>query len=177
VEKEFGRCDVLFNNAGVGAPAVPMDELPVEAWQKVIDINVTGTYLCARQAFALMKRQEPRGGRIINNGSVSADRPRPFSAAYTASKHAVTGLTKTLSLDGRAHDIACGQINIGNARTEMSGYISVGALQPSGEKMAEGTMDVAHVGEAVAYMAGLPAEANTLEMTVMATKMPFIGRG
>jgi len=177
VEHEFGRCDLLFNNAGVGAKAIPMDELPVEDWQKVIDVNVTGSYLCAREAFSLMKRQEPRGGRIINNGSVSADRPRPFSAAYTTSKHAVTGLTKSLSLDGRAHDIACGQINIGNARTEMSGYISVGALQASGESKVEPMMDVAHIGDAVAYMAALPAEANTTEMTVMATKMPLIGRG
>jgi len=177
VEEEFGRCDLLFNNAGVGAKAVPMDELPVEDFLKVIDINVTGTYLCAREAFGLMKRQEPKGGRIINNGSVSADRPRPNSAAYTASKHAVSGLTKSLSLDGRAHDIACGQINIGNARTEMAGYISVGALQATGELKPEPMLDVSHVGDAIAYMAGLPAEANTMDMTVMATKMPLIGRG
>lgn len=177
VEQEFGRCDLLFNNAGVGAKPIPMDELLVEEWRKVIDINVTGSFFCAREAFGLMKRQEPRGGRIINNGSVSADRPRPFSAPYTTSKHAVTGLTKSLSLDGRAHDIACGQINIGNARTEMAGFISLGALQPSGERKPEPMMDVAHIGDAVAYMAALPAEANTMEMTVMATKMPLIGRG
>merc|ERR1712232_1292799 len=150
VEDEFGRCDVLFNNAGVGTSPVHIDQQPPSEWRKVIDINVTGCYLCAREAFGLMKRQQPQGGRIINNGSVSADRPRPLSAVYSTSKHAVTGLTKSLALDGREFNIACGQINIGNARTDMSGYIGEGALQATGERKIEPMMDVAHVGKAIA---------------------------
>ncbi|MDR7093867.1 SDR family oxidoreductase [Hydrogenophaga laconesensis] len=177
IEKRHGRLDVLFNNAGVNAPAVPMDELPVDRWKDVIDTNVTGVYLCARAAFALMRRQQPQGGRIINNGSISAHAPRPFSCPYTASKHAVLGLTKTIALDGREHNIACGQIDIGNALTDLSSRMTQGVRQANGSMATEPMMDVQHVAEAVRYMAGLPLSTNVLNMTVMATSMPFVGRG
>jgi NAD(P)-dependent dehydrogenase (short-subunit alcohol dehydrogenase family) len=173
----FGRLDLLFNNAGAGAPAVPLDELTFDQWRRVIDVNLTGAFLCTRAAFRLMKAQTARGGRIINNGSISAHAPRPHSAPYTASKHAVTGLTKSTALDGRAYDIACGQIDIGNAGTEMTARMREGILQPNGQVLAEPTMDVEHVARAVVYMAGLPLDANVLSLTVMATKMPFVGRG
>jgi NAD(P)-dependent dehydrogenase (short-subunit alcohol dehydrogenase family) len=176
-KKTFGRLDVLFNNAGVGAPPVNLEDLPVEQWRKVIDINLTGVFLCTQAAFRLMKTQIPRGGRIINNGSISAYTPRPNSAPYTASKHAITGLTKSTSLDGRKYDIACGQIDIGNAGTEMTARMSEGVMQARGIKEIEPTMDVEHVAQAVVYMAGLPLDANVLFLTVMATKMPFVGRG
>jgi NAD(P)-dependent dehydrogenase (short-subunit alcohol dehydrogenase family) len=173
----YGRLDVLFNNAGTGAPAVPMDELTFEQWKTVVDINLTGVFLCTQQAFALMKSQSPRGGRIINNGSISAYAPRPFSAPYTATKHAITGLTKSTSLDGRAHDIACGQIDIGNAASDMTARMTTGVPQANGTMMVEPRMDVQHVANAVVHMASLPLEANVQFMTVMATKMPFVGRG
>ena len=173
----FGRLDVLFNNAGTSAPAIPMDELSFEQWKAVVDINLTAVFLCTQQAFALMKTQDPRGGRIINNGSISAYAPRPFSAPYTATKHAITGLTKATSLDGRAHDIACGQIDIGNAASEMTQRMATGVPQANGTLMAEPRMDVKHVADAVVHMASLPLEANVQFMTVMATKMPFVGRG
>ena len=175
--ERFGRIDLLFNNAGIAAPAVPIDELPVEAWHEVIAVNLTGSFLCARAAFARMRAQEPQGGRIINNGSVSATTPRPFSAPYTASKHAITGLTKSLALDGRAFGISCGQIDIGNASSEMGEKIAAGILQPDGRIVGEPTMQMGNVANAVVYMAGLPPEANVLNMTVMATNMPFVGRG
>ena len=175
--ERFGRLDVLFNNAGTSAPAVPMDELSFEQWKAVVDINLTAVFLCTQQAFALMKSQDPRGGRIINNGSISAYAPRPFSAPYTATKHAITGLTKATSLDGRAHDIACGQIDIGNAASEMTQRMTSGVLQANGTLMAEPRMDLKHVADAVVHMASLPLEANVQFMTVMATKMPFVGRG
>jgi NAD(P)-dependent dehydrogenase (short-subunit alcohol dehydrogenase family) len=174
---EFGRLDVLFNNAGVSAPGVPLDELTVDQWRTVIDVNLTAAFLCTQQAFRLMKAQRPHGGRIINNGSISAHVPRPNSAPYTASKHAITGLTRSTSLDGRAFDIACGQIDIGNAATDMTARFAVGALQASGETVVEPRLNVAHVVDAVLYMAGLPLDANVQFMTVMATRMPFIGRG
>ncbi|WP_243368983.1 SDR family oxidoreductase [Microvirga solisilvae] len=177
VNETFGRLDLLVNNAGIGAPAIPLEELTLEQWRSVVDTNLTGTFLCTQEAFRIMKYQNPRGGRIINNGSVSAYAPRPFSAAYTATKHAVLGLTKSTSLDGRAYDIACGQIDIGNAATDMAAKIASGILQPNGTVMAEPTIDPVHVAEAVVYMAGLPLNANVLNMTVMATKMPFVGRG
>jgi NAD(P)-dependent dehydrogenase (short-subunit alcohol dehydrogenase family) len=177
IEKRFGRLDVLFNNAGVNAPAVPMDELPVERWKDVIDTNVTGVFLCARAAFGLMRRQNPQGGRIINNGSISAHAPRPFSSPYTASKHAVLGLTKTISLDGRPYNIVCSQIDIGNALTELSARMTQGVRQANGTMATEPMMDVEHVAEAVRYMAGLPLSTNVLNMTVMASQMPFVGRG
>jgi NAD(P)-dependent dehydrogenase (short-subunit alcohol dehydrogenase family) len=177
VKKQFGRLDLLFNNAGVGAPPVPMEELTYEQWKMVVDINLTGAFLCTQQAIKIMKAQEPRGGRIINNGSISATAPRPFSVAYTATKHAITGLTKSTSLDGRPFDIACGQIDIGNAGTEMTGRMAQGVPQADGSLKPEPTMDVTHVANAVVYMASLPLEANVQFMTVMATKMPFIGRG
>jgi NAD(P)-dependent dehydrogenase (short-subunit alcohol dehydrogenase family) len=173
----FGRVDVLFNNAGVNVPAVPIDELTVEQWACVVDTNLTGAFLCTREAFTVMKRQEPRGGRIINNGSISAYVPRPNSAPYTATKHAITGLTKSTSLDGRQYDIACGQIDIGNAATEMTERMAQGILQANGQVIVEPRLDLAHVAKAVVYMAGLPLDANVQFMTVMATKMPFIGRG
>ena len=173
----FGRLDLLFNNAGIGAPAVPLEETRVDDWRRVIDINLTGTFLCTQAAFQIMKEQTPRGGRIINNGSISAYTPRPHSAAYTASKHAITGLTKSTALDGRRYDIACGQIDLGNAETEMTARMKEGALQASGAKAAEPTMDVDNVARAVVYMASLPLDANVLFLTVMATKMPFVGRG
>jgi NAD(P)-dependent dehydrogenase (short-subunit alcohol dehydrogenase family) len=172
-----GRLDLLFNNAGTGAPAISMDELSFEQWKAVVDINLTGVFLCTQQAFRLMKAQSPRGGRIINNGSISAHAPRPFSAPYTATKHAITGLTKATSLDGRAHDIACGQIDIGNAASEMTQRMTTGVPQPNGTMMVEPRMDVKHVADAVVHMASLPLEANVQFMTVMATKMPFVGRG
>ncbi len=171
------RLDLLFNNAGMGAPAVPMDELTFEQWTAVVNVNLTGAFLCAQQAMRLMKRQTPRGGRIINNGSISATTPRPNSAPYTATKHAITGLTKSISLDGRAFDIACGQIDIGNAATEMTARMSQGILQANGSMMVEPRMDVKHVADAVVYMASLPLDANVQFMTVMATKMPLVGRG
>jgi len=173
----FGRLDVLFNNAGIGAPAVSLDELPYEKWKAVVDINLTGVFLCTQEAFRLMRSQTPRGGRIINNGSISAHAPRPLSAAYTATKHAVSGLTKSTALDGRPYDIACGQIDIGNAATPLTEHTKVGTLQANGSMAPEPRMDPAHVGDAVVYMAGLPLDANVLFMTVMATKMPFVGRG
>jgi NAD(P)-dependent dehydrogenase (short-subunit alcohol dehydrogenase family) len=174
---KFGRLDLLFNNAGTGAPAVPLEDLTVEQWRRVVDTNLTGPFLCTQAAVRLMKGQDPRGGRIINNGSISAHTPRPHSAPYTATKHAITGLTKSTALDGRRYDIACGQIDIGNAGTEMTARMSAGVPQANGELAAEPTMDVANVARAVVYMAGLPLDANVLFMTVMATRMPFVGRG
>jgi NAD(P)-dependent dehydrogenase (short-subunit alcohol dehydrogenase family) len=173
----FGRLDLLFNNAGTGAPAVPLEDLTVEQWRRVLDVNLTGAFLCTQAAFRLMKSQVPRGGRIINNGSLSAYVPRPCSAPYTASKHAITGLTRSTALDGRKYDIACGQIDIGNAGTEMTARMSQGVPQASGELAVEPTMDVEHVARAVLYVASLPLDANVLFLTVMATKMPFVGRG
>jgi NAD(P)-dependent dehydrogenase (short-subunit alcohol dehydrogenase family) len=173
----FGRLDVLFNNAGVSTRAVPLEELTVEQWTSVVDVNLTGAFLCTQQAFLLMKDQQPQGGRIINNGSISAYVPRPHSAPYTATKHAITGLTKSSSLDGRRFNIACGQIDIGNAATEMTAAMATGVLQANGQTAAEPRLDVAHVVRAVVYMASLPLDANVQFMTVMATKMPFIGRG
>ena len=177
LEAAFGRLDLLFNNAGMGAPGIPMDELSYAQWQAVVDVNLTGSFLCAQQAMRVMKAQSPRGGRIINNGSISADRPRPNTAPYTATKHAITGLTKSIALDGRAFDIACGQIDIGNAATEMTEPMAKGVPQPDGSMMVEPRMDVGHVADAVLYMANLPLDANVLFMTVMATKMPLVGRG
>ncbi len=173
----FGRLDVLFNNAGTGAPAVPLEDLPFEQWKKVVDANLTGSFLCAQEAIKIMKAQTPRGGRIINNGSISAHAPRPMSVAYTATKHAITGLTKSISLDCRKYDIACGQIDIGNAATEMTDRMAKGVMQANGEMAVEPRMDVRHVASAVAYMASLPLDANVQFLTVMATKMPFVGRG
>jgi NAD(P)-dependent dehydrogenase (short-subunit alcohol dehydrogenase family) len=173
----FGRVDLLFNNAGTGAPPVPLEDLSLEDWRRVVDVNLTGAFLCLQAAFRRMKAQEPQGGRIINNGSISAQVPRPRSVAYTATKHAMTGLTRQASLDGRAYNIACGQIDIGNAATEMTARMSRGVLQADGSVAPEPTMDVGAVAEAVAYMAGLPLGANVQFMTVMATAMPFIGRG
>jgi NAD(P)-dependent dehydrogenase (short-subunit alcohol dehydrogenase family) len=178
VDDLFGRLDLLFNNAGVGAPTVPFEDLDLDDWVAVIETNVTGAFLCTQHAFRLMKRQTPRGGRIINNGSISASVPRPLSAAYTAAKHAITGLTRSTSLDGRPFDIACGQIDIGNAATDLTERIRIeGALQPDGSTQPEPTIDVDHVARAIVYMATLPLDANVQFMTVMATKMPFIGRG
>ena len=173
----FGRLDVLFNNAGINAPGVPLEELSYEKWKAVVDINLTGVFLCTQEAFKLMKSQDPRGGRIINNGSISAHAPRPNSAPYTATKHAITGLTKSTSLDGRKYDIACGQIDIGNAATELTARMAKGVPQADGSVAVEPLMDVNHVANAVLYMAGLPLDANVQFMTVMATKMPFVGRG
>ena len=177
LRERLGRLDLLFNNAGISAPPLPIDELSPAQWRAVVDTNLTGSFLCARAAFALMKVQSPRGGRIINNGSISAHSPRPFSAPYTATKHAITGLTKALSLDGRAHDIACGQIDIGNAATDMTQRMRDGILQPNGQIAVEPTMDVEDVARAVTYMASLPLSANVQQMTVMARDMPFVGRG
>jgi NAD(P)-dependent dehydrogenase (short-subunit alcohol dehydrogenase family) len=177
VRSTHGRLDVLFNNAGMGAPAVPMDELTWEQWKAVVDVNLNAVFLCTQQAFKLMRHQSPRGGRIINNGSISAHVPRPFSGPYTATKHAITGLTRATSLDGRAWDIACGQIDIGNAATDMTERMTKGVLQPNGEMIPEPRMDVRHVADAVVHMASLPLSANIQFMTVMATNMPFIGRG
>ncbi|WP_397422029.1 SDR family oxidoreductase [Phenylobacterium sp.] len=173
----FGHLDLLFNNAGTGAPPGPLEEHSLEHWRRVVDVNLTGTFLCTRAAFGQMKAQNPRGGRIINNGSISAHTPRPNSIAYTATKHAITGMTRSTSLDGRAFDIACGQIDIGNAATEMTRGMSRGVPQPDGSMKVEATMDVQAVADAVLYMAGLPLSANVQFMTVMATQMPFIGRG
>jgi len=173
----WGRVDVLFNNAGVNAPGIPLEELTIEQWKNVVDINLTGMFLCIQQAFRVMKAQTPRGGRIINNGSISAHAPRPNSIAYTATKHGVMGLTKTASLDGRQHDIAVGQIDIGNAATEMAERMAKGVPQANGEMAVEPLMDVNIVGQSVLYMANLPLEANVLFHTVMASKMPFVGRG
>ncbi|APV48663.1 3-oxoacyl-ACP reductase [Betaproteobacteria bacterium GR16-43] len=172
-----GRLDVLFNNAGQGAPAIPMEELTYEQWTQVVNTNLTGPFLCTQHAVRIMKNQKPMGGRIINNGSISAHAPRPFSVAYTSTKHAITGLTKTTSLDGRPFDIACSQIDIGNAATPMTERMTKGVPQPNGTTMVEPRMDVAHVASAVVYMAGLPLDANVQFMTIMATKMPFVGRG
>lgn len=173
----FGRLDLLFNNAGIGAPGVPFEELSYEQWNAVVGVNLTGAFLCAQEAIKIMKAQQPRGGRIINNGSISAHTPRPNSAPYTATKHAITGLTKSISLDGRQHDIACSQIDIGNAATEMTERMTGGVPQANGTTVVEPRMDVRHVGEAVLYMANLPLDANVQFMTLMATRMPFIGRG
>ena len=175
--QQFGRVDVLFNNAGVGLPAGGFDELTFEQWQNVVNINLTGSFLCAQAAFRVMKAQSPQGGRIINNGSISAHAPRPNSAPYTSTKHAVTGLTKSISLDGRPFNIACGQIDIGNAVTEISARMATGTMQANGQIAIEAMMDVQHVANAVVHMASLPLEANVQFMTVMATKMPFVGRG
>ncbi len=176
-KEAFGRLDVLFNNAGTGAPAVPLEDLPFEQWKKVVDANLTGSFLCAQEAIKIMKGQTPRGGRIINNGSISAHAPRPMSVAYTATKHAITGLTKSISLDCRKYDIACGQIDIGNAATEMTDRMTKGVMQANGEMAVEPRMDVQHVASAVAYMVSLPLDSNVQFMTIMATKMPFVGRG
>jgi len=176
-EARFGRIDLLFNNAGTGAPPSTIDGVTLAQWNDVVAVNLTGAFLCARAAFRLMKKQEPRGGRIINNGSIAAQVPRPYTIAYTATKHAVTGLTKSLSLDGRPFDIACGQIDIGNAATEMTAAMAKGVPQANGTMAVEPTMDVRHVADAVLYMAGLPLDANVPFMTVMATHMPYIGRG
>src|SRR5436189_1301986 len=177
VKDNWGRLDVLFNNAGMGAPAVPMEDLPLETWRAVVDINLNAMFYCTQEAIRIMKAQEPKGGRIINNGSISAHAPRPMSVAYTATKHAVTGLTKCISLDCRKHDIACGQIDIGNAATEMTERMTKGVPQANGTMMVEPRMNVAHVGSAVLYMANLPLESNVQFMTIMATKIPFVGRG
>jgi len=173
----FGRVDVLFNNAGANAPGVAFEDLPYDKWKTVVDVNLTGSFLCAQEAFRVMKDQDPRGGRIINNGSISAHAPRPDSAPYTASKHGVTGLTKTISLDGRKYDIACSQIDIGNAMTELAARMAKGVKQADGSIKAEPMIDVAQVGEAVRYMASLPIDVNIQFMTIMASKMPFVGRG
>lgn len=173
----FGRLDVLFNNAGTGAPAVPIEEITFEQWNKVLDANLTGAFLCAQEAIKIMKNQTPRGGRIINNGSISAHAPRPFSSPYTVSKHAITGLTKCIALDGRPYEIACGQIDIGNAATELTERMTKGVPQANGSTAVEPRMNVDHAGSAVAQMANLPLETNILFMTIMATKMPYVGRG
>jgi NAD(P)-dependent dehydrogenase (short-subunit alcohol dehydrogenase family) len=177
VVASYGRLDVLFNNAGVALPATPLEDVSAEAWRAVVDVNLTGMFYCVQQAFRVMKAQTPRGGRIINNGSISAYAPRPFAVAYNATKHAVLGLTKSASLEGRRYDIACGQIDIGNAATDMTERMTAGVLQANGQMAAEPRLDVAHVVEAVVYMARLPLDANVQSMTVMATKMPFVGRG
>jgi NAD(P)-dependent dehydrogenase (short-subunit alcohol dehydrogenase family) len=177
LKTKWGRLDVLFNNAGMGLPAVPMEELSVEQWRSVVDINLNAMFFCCQEAIRIMKAQSPKGGRIINNGSISAHAPRPYSVAYTATKHAVTGLTKCISLDGRKDDIACSQIDIGNAATEMTERMTKGVPQANGTTTVEPRMDVKHVGSAVAYMASLPLDANVQFMTIMATKMPFVGRG
>jgi NAD(P)-dependent dehydrogenase (short-subunit alcohol dehydrogenase family) len=176
-KQAFGRIDLLFNNAGTGAPPVPLEDLAIDDWQRVVDVNLTGPFLCTREAFRAMKDQDPRGGRIINNGSISAHTPRPNSAPYTATKHAITGLTKSTALDGRKYNIACGQVDIGNADTEMTARMKAGVPQADGSIAAEPTIDANHVAMAVVYMASLPLDANVLFMTVMATKMPFVGRG
>jgi len=176
-KEAFGRLDVLFNNAGISAPGIPMEDLTYDQWDAVVGVNLTGAFLCAQEAIKIMKTQQPRGGRIINNGSISAHVPRPNSAPYTATKHAITGLTKCISLDGRKYDIACGQIDIGNAATELTERMAAGVPQANGMTMVEPRMDAQHVAEAVLYMATLPLDTNVQFITVMATKMPFIGRG
>ncbi|MDE0435709.1 MAG: SDR family NAD(P)-dependent oxidoreductase [Bryobacterales bacterium] len=176
-KERFGRLDLLFNNAGIGAPGVPLEDLTYEQWKAVVDVNLTGVFLCTQQAFKLMKSQTPRGGRIINNGSISATTPRPNSAPYTSTKHAVTGLTKSTALDGRPFDIACGQIDIGNAGTPLTARMAEGVPQADGSIAVEPTIDADHIARAVVYMASLPLDANVLTMTVMATQMPFVGRG
>ena len=176
-KERFGRLDLLFNNAGIGAPGVPLEDLTYEQWKAVVDVNLTGVFLCTQQAFRLMKSQTPRGGRIINNGSISATTPRPNSAPYTSTKHAVTGLTKSAALDGRPFDIACGQIDIGNAGTPLTARMAEGVPQANGSLAVEPTIDADHIGRAVVYMASLPLDANVLTITVMATQMPFVGRG
>jgi NAD(P)-dependent dehydrogenase (short-subunit alcohol dehydrogenase family) len=176
-KETYGRLDLLFNNAGIGTPATPIEDMPFDKWQAVVATNLTGVFLCTQEAIKIMKAQDPRGGRIINNGSISAHTPRPFSIAYTSTKHAITGLTKSTALDGRAYDIACSQVDIGNAATPMTERMVDGVLQPNGSKMPEPRMGADHVGSAVLYMANLPLDANVLFMTVMATKMPFVGRG
>ena len=173
----FGRLDVLFNNAGIGAPRIPMEDLKLEDWRRVVDVNLTGSFMCAQAAICMMKAQEPKGGRIINNGSVSAHVPRPDTVAYTATKHAITGLTRSISLDGRKHDIACSQIDIGNAESPLAERFKQGVPQASGDIQVEPVFDVDHVGQAIAYMAELPLDVNVQFMTIMATKMPYIGRG
>ncbi|CAM3721279.1 SDR family oxidoreductase [Polynucleobacter antarcticus] len=177
IQKQFGRLDVLFNNAGMGAPAIPMEELTYEQWMNVVNANLCGAFLCSQEAIRMMKAQSPQGGRIINNGSISAHAPRPMSAPYTATKHAITGLTKVIALDGRPFNIACGQIDIGNAATEMTDRMAAGIMQADQSIKVEPRMDVDHVGEAVLHMAQLPLESNILSMTIMATNMPFVGRG
>jgi NAD(P)-dependent dehydrogenase (short-subunit alcohol dehydrogenase family) len=177
VVKTFGRLDFLFNNAGMGAPAVPMEDLPLATWQAVVDVNLTGSFLCAQEAIRQFKAQSPQGGRIVNNGSISAHAPRPGSVAYTATKHAITGLTKCIALDGRPFNIACGQLDVGNADTAMGGRMKAGVPQPRGDIMPEAVMDVEHCGSAIRYMASLPLGANVLTMTIKATTMPFEGRG
>ncbi len=177
IEQRYGRLDLLFNNAGTGAPPIPLEDLTLEQWRAVVDTNLTGAFLCAQRAIALMKRQSPSGGRIINNGSISAHTPRPHSAPYTATKHAMTGLTKSIALDGRPFGITCGQIDIGNAATPMTERMTQGVLQPDGGLMPEARMNTDDVARAIAYMASLPPEANVLTMTVMAAQMPFVGRG
>jgi NAD(P)-dependent dehydrogenase (short-subunit alcohol dehydrogenase family) len=177
IQKQFGRIDVLFNNAGMGAPAIPMEELTYEQWMNVVNANLCGAFLCSQAAIRMMKAQSPQGGRIINNGSISAHAPRPMSAPYTATKHAITGLTKSIALDGRAFHITCGQIDIGNAGTEMTVPMAAGIMQADGSKKVEPLMDVDHVGQAVLHMAQLPPESNILSMTIMASNMPFVGRG
>jgi NAD(P)-dependent dehydrogenase (short-subunit alcohol dehydrogenase family) len=177
VQERFGRLDLLFNNAGIFVPGIEIDALTVEQWRAVVDINLTGSFLCAREAFRMMKTQEPRGGRIINNGSISAHAPRPYSTAYTATKHAITGLTKSIALDGRRYDIVCSQIDIGNARTELAAVMGKGVPQANGQIAVEPLMDLEHVASAVLYMANLPLDVNVQFMTIMATKMPFVGRG
>jgi len=176
-KEAFGRIDVMFNNAGIGAPGVPMEDLTYDQWNAVVQVNLTGAFLCAQEAIRMMKAQQPRGGRIINNGSISAHAPRPNSAPYTATKHAITGLTKSISLDGRNFDIACSQIDIGNAATELTEKMATGIIQANGSTIPEPRMDLKHVADAIVYMANLPLDANVQFMTVMATKMPFIGRG
>jgi NAD(P)-dependent dehydrogenase (short-subunit alcohol dehydrogenase family) len=176
-KKTFGRLDVLFNNAGTGAPAIPLEDLTIEQWKAVVDTNLSGAFYCTQEAFRLMKTQDPKGGRIINNGSISAHVPRPFSAPYTATKHGITGLTRAASLDGRIHNIACGQIDIGNAATDMTAKMQTGVLQADGSTAIEARMDVRHVVDAVVHMASLPLDVNVLFMTVMANQMPFVGRG
>jgi NAD(P)-dependent dehydrogenase (short-subunit alcohol dehydrogenase family) len=177
IGREFGRLDVLFNNAGLNAPGIPIEDLPFETWKSIVDVNLTGAFLCAQAAFRMMKNQNPRGGRILNNGSIAADRPRPNHVPYTATKHAITGITKCFSLDGRKYDIACSQIDIGNAATEMTERIANGVMQANGTLMVEPRMDLRHVADAVVFIAGLPLDANVQFMTLMATKMPLVGRG
>jgi NAD(P)-dependent dehydrogenase (short-subunit alcohol dehydrogenase family) len=177
IKKHFGRIDVLFNNAGMGAPAIPMEEISYEQWMNVVNANLCGAFLCSQEAIRMMKAQSPQGGRIINNGSISAHAPRPMSAPYSSTKHAITGLTKSIALDGRPFNITCGQIDIGNAGTEMTIPMAAGILQADGSKKAEPLMDVDHVGQAVLHMAQLPPESNILTMTIMASNMPFVGRG